>query len=375
MQFIRRFSSIPILTRKFPGQIRLASSAVEDIHNVEKLEEDLFGREMKSGGEKEPRKKGFKTMKKKPLEKSSEKSTNNEIKIDENTNLTYRDLKLKDPILRDTMMLFNSSRTQKKNALMVLEGRRLIKDALKSNLTLRKLFFCRREDLKELADLLKNTEKSELYRTAYRDLTLWSQLSTSPGLLAVFDRPNNLQCKTENCLPISVICDNIREPNNLGSVIRICAALPCREVFVMKGCTDPFDAKCLRGGAGGQFHIPVKYPIEWESLPEHLPEENSVFVAESRKDNNSIDVAEYSLPPDHIKDHHMTVIIGGEIHGISEQGYKLMKLYKDSASLHIPLASCVESLNTASALAVILFELRRKFQQNLENFVNSSDEE
>uniref|UniRef100_A0A1B0DIJ4 RNA 2-O ribose methyltransferase substrate binding domain-containing protein n=1 Tax=Phlebotomus papatasi TaxID=29031 RepID=A0A1B0DIJ4_PHLPP len=348
----------------------------KEVTDVEKLEEDLFGREIPQNWT-EKREKRYRHQKK---PKSTEKSQNTDgvdQKIDKSTNLAYRDLKFRDPIIRDTMMLLRSGKRQKKGQLLLLEGRRLIEDALKSNMQMKKLFFSRPEELEELSDLLKYSPHSQLFRVTYRDLSLWSQLTTSPGILAIFERPTSIQSRPKNILPISVICDNIREPNNLGSVIRICAALPCREVLVMKGCTDPFDGKSLRGGAGGQFHVPLRYPVNWEDLQEILPEDNSVFVAENNvekalnfTEKKPLDVAEFFLPEQN-PGHHMTLIIGGETHGISEEGYRLMKLYKNSACLHIPLSECVESLNTASALAVILFELRRKLleKRKLENYV------
>ncbi|XP_059613357.1 rRNA methyltransferase 3, mitochondrial [Phlebotomus argentipes] len=391
MQMFRKFASCRIFSRNLTPVVRttlrLSSSAANDFPkpavDVEKLEEDLFGREV---GQAWTERKNKRYPNRPKRSRSSNSTDNNtkkvELKIDKDTDLAYADLHHKDPIIRDAMMLLRSGKKLKKGGLLLLEGRRLIEDALKCNVRMRKLFFSRPEDLQDLAEQIKmSPTKTELYRITYKDLTLWSQLTTSPGLMAIFDRPVVAHSETENILPISVICDNIREPSNLGSVIRMCAALPCREVLVMKGCTDPFEPKCLRGGAGAQFHVPVKYPVAWEELEEILPKENSVFVAESNPKKAQmltnefpVDVAEYCLPSQG-DEHHMTVIIGGETHGISEEGYGLMKLYANSACLHIPVSGGVESLNTASALAVILFELRRKINQRkiVENVENSED--
>uniref|UniRef100_A0A1B0CE19 tRNA/rRNA methyltransferase SpoU type domain-containing protein n=2 Tax=Lutzomyia longipalpis TaxID=7200 RepID=A0A1B0CE19_LUTLO len=118
----------------------------------------------------------------------------------------------------------------------------------------------------------------------------------------------------------------------------------------MKGCTDPFDAKSLRGGAGAQFQIPIRYPVNWEDLPDILPPENSVIISESsvkKATTNAhppLDVAEFSLP-NLGTDRHFSVVIGGETHGVSPEAYKLLRLYESSSCLHIPISEAVESLN------------------------------
>lgn len=46
-------------------------------------------------------------------------------------------------------------------------------------------------------------------------------------------------------LPITMVCDNIREPGNLGSILRVAAAIPVQKVILLAGfeCQD-IDLKC-----------------------------------------------------------------------------------------------------------------------------------
>lgn len=39
----------------------------------------------------------------------------------------------------------------------------------------------------------------------------------------------------ENVLPVTIICDNIREPGNLGSIMRAAAGVGCEKLILMKG--------------------------------------------------------------------------------------------------------------------------------------------
>lgn len=47
--------------------------------------------------------------------------------------------------------------------------------------------------------------------------------------------------KTEFSLPVNIICDNIREPGNLGSILRTCAAVGCKSVILTKGAFHHFN--------------------------------------------------------------------------------------------------------------------------------------
>lgn len=54
---------------------------------------------------------------------------------------------------------------------------------------------------------------------------------------AVFKRPtpDELNILTQPSIPVTILCDNIRDPGNLGSIIRNAAAAGCENVFLMKG--------------------------------------------------------------------------------------------------------------------------------------------
>lgn len=204
---------------------------------------------------------------------------------------------------------------------MIVEGKRLIKDALDTGLNPHTIFVTEEDHLKGLERYRADLAKASVYKVAQKDLSTWSSLTTAPGILAIFERPQDVQ-PPKNCLPITVICDNIREPNNLGSIFRVCAALPCSQVIVMKGCADPWDEKCLRGGSGGQFHIPIEYPVRWEDLP--VVNMSQVFLADNKAGHHSLKMRtiDEELIGSGGQAKNLFIVIGGETHGISEDAYE-----------------------------------------------------
>ncbi|XP_053672068.1 rRNA methyltransferase 3, mitochondrial [Anopheles nili] len=298
-----------------------------------------------------------------------------EDRFDKNLKLRYTLLQSNDDRYRDLQSLMGSRKKREREKLLVLEGRRLIMDGYGAGLRLEAIVT---SDLKLLAELTwkPKPKNCPTFLVNRQTMLEWSSLTTSPGLIGVFAEPPNLtDLITRNAqgskrLPVTVVCDNIREPNNLGSVIRSCAAVSVQEVILLKGCAHPWDLKCLRGGAGAHFRVPVHGPLEPYQLPEYSRAGSIYVIADNKKPNDErhgfrwrhYDQIDYGNAE------HVVLVIGGETYGVSDDTRTLVheltqtenKQMTDQAFVaHIPLSNGVESLNTASALSVLLYEMRR----------------
>ena len=83
-------------------------------------------------------------------------------------------------------------------------------------------------------------------------------------------------------LPITVICDNVRDPGNMGAIIRTCAAVGCDRLITLKGCVDIWDPKVIRSGMGAHFRLPMINDVGWETILNHIPEHSRIFLADHR---------------------------------------------------------------------------------------------
>ena len=81
-------------------------------------------------------------------------------------------------------------------------------------------------------------------------------------------------------LPITLILDNVRQPDNMGAILRVAAAIGVRRVLLVKGCVDAWQAKALRSAGGAHFHLPIFGNVEWETIHEQLPEYPQVVLAD-----------------------------------------------------------------------------------------------
>lgn len=294
-----------------------------------------------------------------------------EIILNDDLGIPYTKLHLNDPWLNALMMTAKSRKNRLQKHQLLIEGRRLIVEALAAGLQLEYVLFSDIDQVHMIKEQLA-ASLTKLIKVPQTDLRFWSNLSTCPGMMGVFIKPldmSHIWKPSPNTLPITVICDQIREPNNLGSIIRNCAAISCEQVLVTKGCADPWESKALRGGAGAQFHVPIRGPLEWSSVHSILPADNCfIYLAENNKDNALAHIPDAERQSELIVPYcnvsyvgkHCVVVIGGETHGISTEAYQLLDSNVLGKCIHIPLATEVESLNTASALAVILFEIKKQ---------------
>jgi len=83
-------------------------------------------------------------------------------------------------------------------------------------------------------------------------------------------------------LPITVICDNIRDPGNLGTIIRTCASIGCDRLIAIKGCADIWDPKVIRSGMGAHFRLPIINDVGWETIINHLPKTSQIYLADHK---------------------------------------------------------------------------------------------
>lgn len=109
--------------------------------------------------------------------------------------------------------------------------------------------------------------------------------------------------------------------------------MPYFKTNFFAGCVDLWDPKVIRSAAGAHFRLPVHSSVEWDEIPKHLEQDTSIFIADSNakvneETENAIDLMEdmqipvlpyYGVQFSSFKN--ITLIIGGETEGISENSY------------------------------------------------------
>lgn len=135
------------------------------------------------------------------------------------------------------------------------------------------------------------------------------------------------------------------------------------------GCTNPWDLKCIRGSSGTHFRIKIIGPIEWTEVREHLPVNFEYYIADNQSKQEGLPLISYdALKFSKTGHEHKVLVIGGEAHGVSDEARSILheilqRKPEEGAIVTIPLVQKVNSLNVASALSVVLFEMRRKMKE------------
>lgn len=144
-----------------------------------------------------------------------------------------------------------------------------------------------------------------------------------------------------------VVCPDVQDPTNLGSVIRTTAAFGCTAIVLGGKCADPFSRRVLRVSMGAVLHLPI---VESRDLAAEL---RQLAAAEFELVAAVIDPAAEPLSEAR-RGNRLAILLGSEGHGLSAEWLALCH-----RRVTIPMALGIDSLNVAVAGAVLLYAFTR----------------
>lgn len=148
--------------------------------------------------------------------------------------------------------------------------------------------------------------------------------------------------------PLLAVLDGIQDPGNAGTIIRTADALGCSGVVCLEGTVDLFSDKVVRSSMGSIFNIPFLDNVAREIFIDacHDNEMNMIATALDKLALKHY-LAEYNSPT--------AIVFGNEGSGISPE-----IMAAASSRVYIPMSGKAESLNVASAAAIVLYEANRQ---------------
>jgi tRNA G18 (ribose-2'-O)-methylase SpoU len=141
-----------------------------------------------------------------------------------------------------------------------------------------------------------------------------------------------------------VVCPDVQDPTNLGSIIRTAAAFGCGAVVLGERCADPFSRRVLRVSMGAALHLPI---VESRSLVadlQTLAAGGIELVATVVGDPSAEPLAEAEPAA------RTAILLGSEGHGLSAEC-----VAHCHRRVTIPMQAGVDSLNVSVAAAVVLY--------------------
>ncbi|GAB4271916.1 MAG: RNA methyltransferase [Candidatus Promineifilaceae bacterium] len=172
-------------------------------------------------------------------------------------------------------------------------------------------------------------------------MALMSDTVTPPGVLAVAQIVTRPFPPTPSFL---LILDQITNPGNLGTMLRTAAAAGVEGVLLSPGCVDAYNPKVVRGSMGALLRLPVQ-TADWPQIA-NVTTKMEVWVATANGEK-SYTAVNWQKPA--------ALIIGNEANGPGPEAHHIA-----TGTTAIPMHAATESLNAATAAAVILFEAARQ---------------
>lgn len=144
-----------------------------------------------------------------------------------------------------------------------------------------------------------------------------------------------------------LVCVDVRDPGNLGAVLRIAGATGVKGVICCAGTVDPFNPKVVRASAGAVFRVPLVIGASPAEVLEELEKHGYRRWATVARGGSDYSVAEL--------EGRVALVLGNEGAGLPDEVVRRL-----DGSLTIPMESGTESLNVAMTVAVLCFDLARR---------------
>lgn len=188
----------------------------------------------------------------------------------------------------------------------------------------------------------------EIVQVSDKEIKKLSLLKTPSAIVGVFEIPVHDKIEASKINDLVLMLDNIRDPGNLGTIIRTADWFGIKDIICSKESVDAFNPKVVQASMGSISRVKIHYR-NLKNFLESKPEYLKVFGTVLNGDNL------IEIP----KPQHGIILIGNEAHGISNE---LLPLVNQKVT--IPLIAndsngSAESLNASIATAIICYEFRR----------------
>lgn len=222
---------------------------------------------------------------------------------------------------------------RKQHKMFFAEGLKVVQELLDSSLTLVHLY--------SEPGYFSNVPPTKYSEVTAAELKKVSALTTAQHCLALFEIPDE---KPAPLTGLSVALDDVRDPGNLGTIIRLCDWFGIETLVCSAACVDVYNPKVVQATMGSLTRVNVVY-----TDLEHYLQQTTLRIFGTFMDGENI--YKKSLPAEGI------IVMGNEANGISERIEAMC-----SERIAIPRFGNLqqtESLNVATATAIILSEFRR----------------
>lgn len=247
--------------------------------------------------------------------------------------------------IKEISALLKKSKERKEKKVFVIEGRKMFEEICQDTSRVVKAYFSDSYVKEQYA-------KKALPQIPYEIVadTVFAAMAetvTPQGVLAIVKMPEYSLSEMIKNAGTLVLLENVRDPGNLGTIIRTAEAAGVSGVILSKESVDIYNPKVIRSTMGAVYRVPFLYVEDFKKLLLELKKQKVRLLAAHLRAQKTFDNADYSGK--------VGILIGNEANGLSEEVSEFAE-----EKVLIPMAGSVESLNAAIAAALLMYEAYRK---------------
>lgn len=270
-----------------------------------------------------------------------------QVYIFEGNNMQYTHItSRKNPQIQDVIKLYDKK--QRDSSLLFLaSGIKLLKEAVISGLEIESIFFTENA-LEKYKDDIKLCKNAKLYFVSDDVFEKISTEKAPQGILSVVKRKPYI-FDLENVKDKSfVILEDLQNPLNLGAIIRCAFSLGFENIALCGDCADAYGDKAVRSAMGSLYKVNLYRFNKSSDIINAIRKTGSrVFCTCLDESSKKLGSFDFSCTD--------SIVIGNEGHGASNETISLC-----DEKLYIPMTDGAESLNAATACAVVMWEMKKE---------------
>lgn len=214
----------------------------------------------------------------------------------------------------------------------MVEGEKCIRELCRSQWAVERIYFTEAWDAE--STWTEDMEHVPRMAVSAKDMEMMSAVKTPPGLLAVATWHDDVhQLPSPDAM--SLYLDNLSDPGNVGTLIRVADWFGLSGVICSQRCADPLSPKALQSAMGSTFHLSTAV-MDFEDIPDS-----------HKRHVVGLDAGGQNLFADDTMDAPTLLVVGSESHGLSPEVKGACH-----AIASIPGAGRAESLNASVAGAI-----------------------
>lgn len=254
------------------------------------------------------------------------------------------------PLVKEIKGLVAQRKHRTQSGLFVAEGLKLATDAIASNWRIRYLALgpdARDNPVAQKAAVSAKARGALILEVSTAVMSAMTRKDNPQMVVGVYEqKTTQVEDIDPHTSTVWIALDRVRDPGNLGTIIRTADAVGATGVMLVGECTDPFAVEAVRATMGSLFHMPIARMSkeQFKKLASNWP---GTVAGTHLKGSVDYRTPDYNDP--------VILLMGNEQKGLEEDMAEAC-----STLIRIPQVGEADSLNLAIATGISLYEIRRK---------------